>query len=575
MNNFFIESIENLDIEPYTEEIINEINNKDIVKTIAKKFSHHPSILKIKDYVKIIHRFSFKTTTDHEFQSQINTLNPKKAAVENDIPAKILIASNDISSIFLTKIYNESKDDQIFPGTLKNADVIPIHKKDERTSKENYRPVSLLPLISKLFERDMYNQILSYIDKYLSPYLFGFRKGHSTEQCLNVMIERWKKALDERKYVGAVLTDLSKAFDCLNHELLIAKLEAYGFETDALSFIYNYLSKRNQRTKINSSYSSWREIKYGVPQGSILGPLLFNIFINDIFLFIENTKITIYADDNTPYAIESNINNLIESLENDTNILLAWFKMNEMKSNNDKCHLLIINNDSSIINRFTANDFIFTNFKLLGITIDHKLNFNEHVTKICIKANQKLHALKRIAKYLDSEKLRIIMKTFIESQFNYCPLTWMFHSRQLNNKINKLHERALRMVYKNSNLSFQELLNLDKSFCVHHRNLQKLATEMYKITNKLSPTLVQELSPIYENPYNLRNERCWQTSNVRTVGFGTETLLFRGQKTWQLLPDSIKHSNTLLEFKTKVKNWTPEGCTCRLCKTFIQNLGFI
>ena len=219
----------------------------------------------------------------------------KKAAVENDISAKNLMETNEISSIFLTKIYNDSKDDQIFPGTLKNADVIPIHKKDERTSKEKYRPVSLLPLISKLFERDMYNQILSYIEKHLSPYLFGFRKSHSTEQCLNVMIEKWKKALDEKK--------------------------------------------RNQRTKINSSYSSWREIKSGVPQGSILGPMLFNIFINDTFLFIENTKITNYADENTPYAIESNINNLIVSLENDTNILLTWFKMNEMKSNNDKCHL--------------------------------------------------------------------------------------------------------------------------------------------------------------------------------------------------------------------------------------------
>ena len=182
-----------------------------------------------------------------------------------------------------------------------------------------------------------------------------------------------------------------------------------------------------------------------------------------------------------------------------------------------------------------------------------------------MKANQKLHALKRIS----------IMKTFIESQFNYCPLTWMFHSRQLNNKINKLHERALRMVYKNTNLSFQELLDLDESFCIHHRNLQKLATEMYKIKNDISPTLIQELFPRYDNLYNLRNNRCWKTSNVRTVGFGTETLLFRGQKTLQLLPESIKNSNSLHEFKTKVKSWNPKGCTCRLCKTYINNLGFI
>ena len=126
-------------------------------------------------------------------------MDPRKVAVENDIPAKILMETNETSSIFLTKIYNDSKDDHIFPGTLRNAVVVPIHKKKERTSKENYRPDSLLPLISKLFERDMYNQILGYIEKYLSPYLFGFRKGHSTEQCLNVMIERLKKALDEKK----------------------------------------------------------------------------------------------------------------------------------------------------------------------------------------------------------------------------------------------------------------------------------------------------------------------------------------------------------------------------------------
>ena len=158
---------------------------------------------------------------------------------------------------------------------------------------------------------------------------------------------------------------------------------------------------------------------------------------------------------------------------------------------------------------------------LLGVTIDNKLNFNEHVTNIYRKANQKFHALKRIAKYLHSNKLRILMKAFIESQFNY-PLTWMFHSRQLNNKINKLHERALRLDYKDPNLSFQEILTLDNSFCIHNMNLQKLTIEMYKAKNKICPTLFQELFPTCENSYNLRNNRWWQTINVRTEGYGTE-----------------------------------------------------
>ena len=246
-----------------------------------------------------------------------------------------------------------------------------------------------------------------------------------------------------------------------------------------------------------------------------------------------------------------------------------------MKSNNDKCHLLVLNHEDNLIKIGDEEIIGSASIKLLGITIDNKLNFNEHVTKICKKANQKLHALARIAKYLNTDKLKIIMKSFIESRFNYCPLVWMFHSRMLNNKINKLQERALKIVYKNRNLPYQELLNLDKSFTIHHRNLQKLATEMFKIKNNISPTLVQELFPVHENHYDLRNKSSWETSNVRTTCYGTETLLFRGQKTWQLLPTSIKDSKSLSEFKNKIRNWRPEGCTCKLCKEFIHDLGYI
>ena len=188
----------------------------------------------------------------------------------------------------------------------------------------------------------MFREINQYIDNYLSPYLFGFRKGHSTEQCLLTMIELWRKALDNRKSAGAVLTDLSKAFDCLNHNILIAKLHAYGFDNSALNYIYDYLNDRKQRTKIGNSYSSWRELSSGVPQGSILGLLLFNIFINYIFYFTEEAKIANYADDTTVYATENDVNQLLNMLKRETTIVLNWFTSNEMKSNDDKCHLLQI-----------------------------------------------------------------------------------------------------------------------------------------------------------------------------------------------------------------------------------------
>ena len=167
------------------------------------------------------------------------------------------------------------------------------------------------------------------------------------------------------------------------------------------------------------------------------------------------------------------------------------------------------------------------------------------------------------------------MKTFITSQFNYCPLAWMFHNRTLNNKINKLHERALRLVYDNENLTFQELLLMDNSMSIHHRNLQKLATEMYKAKNNLSPIPVQNIFKEHIDTNNLRNNRCWEVAKVRTVHHGTETIRYRGPKTWEILPKEIKESKTLLEFKSKVKLWKPIDCTCKLCKTFIPELGFI
>ena len=412
--------------------------------------------------------------------TKINNLNTKKPTTFNCMPVKIIVENKNICAPYITKMFNDSLLCGIFPLSLKIADITPGHKKLDTPNKDNYRPVSILPCISKIFERTMEEQILIYMNGYLNKYLCGFRKGYSSQHCLLALTESWRKALDKRYLAGALLTDLSKAFDCINHELLIAKLDAYGFDHASLAYIYSYLTDRRHRTKVNNYFSSWADIHAGIPQGSILGPLLFNIYVNDIFFFTTE-KLANYADDNTPYVTSKNIDTLLHNLGRETSTLVKWFKDNYFKMNPDKCHLLVTNLDDDISITIEEETIKGSNsVKLLGVNLDNKLNFNDHVSKLCGKVSLKLHAFARISPFMSKDKLRLILKAFIESQFGYCPLVWMFHNRTLNNRINRLHERALRIVYRDPRLSFEELLELDNTFTIHHRNLQKLATEMFK-----------------------------------------------------------------------------------------------
>ena len=246
-----------------------------------------------------------------------------------------------------------------------------------------------------------------------------------------------------------------------------------------------------------------------------------------------------------------------------------------MKANTDKSHILLSGKNKQAAN-IDGHQIISEDEQvLLGVTIDSHLTFESHINNSCKKSSAKLNVLARISGYMDITKRRIIMKSFITSKFGYCPLIWMFHSRRLNNKINSLHERALRITYGDQKSTFQELLIKDNSVSVHYRNLQVLATEVFKIRNNMTPEFLNEIFQERSVPYNLRGNNPFRCRRANSIYHGTESLAFLGPKIWDLVPDEIKTSENVDIFKNKIKKWIPDNCPCRLCRVYIQNIGFI
>lgn len=579
-NEFFKNSVKSLNIPENSCLTGNTRNLTDPIDIIIKKFENHPSILNIKDKIDIDNKFSFYKLNKSDIEYEIKNLKSGKATTFLNIPVKQLKKVIQIIVEPLTEIWNiEVIENRKFPSKLKCADLTPIFKKLECIFVNNYRPISILPIVSKIFERLIQKQLNLYVDKYLSQYLCGFRKGYNTQYVLLSMIEKWKQYLDNKGHAGAIFMDLSKAFDTISHELLIAKLEAYGFTKPALEIIFNYLHDRWQRTKINSSFSTWSELLMGVPQGSVLGPFLFNLYINDLFYEINNTIPCNYADDTSLNAFDMSLENLFVNLENDIHAVINWFDNNFMKLNEDKCHFLTAANTNEHLWVKVGKELIWESSeeKLLGITIDKNLNFNTHLSLLCNKVSQKVSALARVVRLIPFDKKIILLKTFIESQFSYCPLIWMYCSRKINRKINHIHERALRLVYNDYTASFGELLIKDGSITIHQRNIQYVATEMYKVINNLSPPIIHELFKISENEGpTTRLGKVFIRPKINTVYKGDNSIRSFGPIVWNnMLPDKFKVCTSLIEFKKSIKSWVPENCPCRLCKKYLTGLGFM
>ena len=223
---------------------------------------------------------------------------------------------------------------------------------------------------------------------------------------------------------------LSKAYDCVNHDLIIANLEAYGVGENSLRLIKNYLSQRQQRLKVGSSFSEWLDIILGIPQGSILGPILFNVFINDLLLFIKETDICNFVDDTyTLYACGKELDTISFNLEIETNRVKQWLKDNEMVVNPSKFQLMFLSKYKNIERKMSFDEKTIKSsdtVELLGITLDKNINFKRHIQNICRKTNNKTKALLRIRKFLNLEQAQVLAEANVSSNFRYCPLIWMF-----------------------------------------------------------------------------------------------------------------------------------------------------
>ena len=299
-----------------------------------------------------------------------------------------------------------------------------------------------------------------------------------------------------------------------------------------------------------------------------MAPFFFNLFINDLVFFIEQCTLSNYADDNN-LSISGEEKELIKSmLSSDFMIVENWFFENYMILNPVECYFMRIGKNVSDSDLLNLKDLNLKNCKeveVLGITIDRNLNFKGHIKKLCRILGQKLSTLLRISSHINTEKKSLLYKSMIKSQFFYCPLVWMFCFRQSNNLINKVHERALKLIYQDIS-NFEVLLEKQHDFSIHQRNLQVLMTEIYKIVNGIAPPIMNSLFTFCLNQHNLRNFQELWTEKRNTVNYGLDTVTYRTPIIWEKLPSEYKLSGFLTAFKSKINSWKCE--ICRLYKEY-------
>jgi hypothetical protein len=502
--------------------------------------------------------FTLKNTTAHEINKIIQSMKPKDSHGYDEISIRILKMSAPFILSPLTYIFNKILDKGIFPERLKFSEIKPLYKKGNAADFSNYRPISLLPSFSKIIEKLIYNRLYNYFDqqKLFAKDQHGFRLNTSTETATFSLLNTILSSLEHKDIVGSLFLDLQKAFDCVNHDILLAKLNFYGVSGKANKLLESYIRNRYQRVKLRDKFfnhltSEWEPVRHGVPQGSVLGPLLFLIYINDLPHTINDLADTVlFADDTSIIISNPDLQEFKYNTSRALQELNKWFCSNLLSLSFDKSHFLqfFVKKQNKINVQITSSNSILTNLnsiKFLGLTLDSMLTWKDHIANLTIKLNKACFAIRAIKPYMSLSVLRTVYFSYFHSIMSYGIIFW--GSSNLSNNIFKIQKRVIRIIANKFNQdSCRQLFNQYQILTLPAQYIFSLVMFVVKFKD-----FFQSNSEIHDLNTRFRSDLHFPTTNLSLVQRG---VVYSGTKIFNHLPSHIKSfSKDIKQFKYKLK----------------------